>query len=141
MEGATCGTARRYRGDGDYAGHPEDTWGFDGNLHHNDNGPVAGVDWPGESGALAAANSSTLSIDTKHDFNVKLAVKAWINGDYDNEGFYVSIGGTSQYVGFHSNEATNVAYRPILTVEYVPEPATVALLLLGVPALVRRRRG
>ncbi len=45
--------------------------------------------------------------------------------------------------GFASNELADIvpAVRPTLTVQYVPEPATLSLLALGGLLAVRRRRG
>ena len=41
---------------------------------------------------------------------------------------------------FRSNEWSDVSVRPQLVIEYVPEPATIGLLVLGGAALIRRRR-
>ncbi|MCD4825765.1 MAG: DNRLRE domain-containing protein [Phycisphaerae bacterium] len=41
---------------------------------------------------------------------------------------------------FNSSEASGTGYDPYLEVTYTPEPATMALLMLGLPLALRRRR-
>jgi hypothetical protein len=46
---------------------------------------------------------------------------------------------TTNFVGFYSDDATNMSYRPLLKITYVPEPGILALLF-GVAALFAARR-
>jgi len=46
---------------------------------------------------------------------------------------------TTNFVGFYSDDASNVSYRPLLKITFVPEPGALTLLL-GVAALFAARR-
>ena len=162
IEGATCGAARHYRADGDYINHPEDTWGLDGLTHM---GPTSSdynttlrsthVMEPCDIGAYYDSHFEPLDyfnsiVYDVAEFDVTAAVRAWADGTLDNNGWYMQSSGYNQQYYYTSDYAVDVtgtpenpidlSLRPELVVEYTPEPATMALLLLGLPAMLKRRK-
>jgi len=78
------------------------------------------------------------------NWDVTNTVSLWYGGT-ENDGFLLAAtgfvgSGSSAYGEFDSKESEryNWYYRPILTIDYVPEPAT--LLLLGLGATLLRKR-
>jgi hypothetical protein len=57
-----------------------------------------------------------------------------------NNGVWLSSPGYWARAGLYSSESDFTAYRPMLTIEYVPEPVTMLVLLAGVPYLLKRRK-
>lgn len=70
------------------------------------------------------------------------SMETWAKETADNAGFLLR--GTSSDghdgVDFRTSDYSSVTYRPKLRVDYTPEPATMTLLLLGLPFALRRRR-
>jgi len=69
----------------------------------------------------------------------------WAKDPSENAGFMlVSRQGDAYLINnaFHSSEASTVAFRPILEIDFtpVPEPGSAVLLLLSLPLVARRRR-
>lgn len=94
-------------------------------------------------GAGAAIDSLvTVTNQDWYSFNVTSAVSGWLAGEA-NYGFRISE--TDGFIYFASSDHGNAAFRPILevvTAADVPEPASAALLAVGLLgfALSRRRK-
>ena len=86
------------------------------------------------------------------DYDVTAVLQAVQAGTMDNEGWLLTTHYEHDHLYYFTSEygdpgvqpltppAGYLGYRPELIVEYVPEPATMGLLLLGVPWLIKRRR-
>lgn len=117
------------------------------------NGLVSGTDYIATAldvqnspnpGNLGPSDGDTITF-TLNDLSF---LPGWINNPSTNAGFLIRQPGvnTGAYDRFYSSEASNVAFRPLLTVTLVsvPEPASSVTMLMGaaVFALARwRRRG
>ena len=65
----------------------------------------------------------------------------WYSGALDPSQGMVMFGDLSQQAAYYlSSESTSTDLRPQLVIDYVPEPATIGLLVFGGAALIRRRR-
>lgn len=93
--------------------------------------------------ALLAADGSAVpaTVGSYVTLDVTEAVSAFAAGA-PNNGWAILPGGNNGWK-FDTREATNVDFRPMLTIEYriVPEPAGVMLLSVAVASSVLRRRG
>ncbi len=69
-------------------------------------------------------------------------VNNWLVGGQDNYGFRISMTGNGDNFLVSSDYVDDPTLRPelVLDVTYTPEPATLALLMLGGVAVLRRRR-
>ncbi len=89
---------------------------------------------------------ATLAVDNVNGWktwDVTDLVTQWLNGTYENQGFLIlsqdAAAGTSRR--FYNSEYTSVPdRRPKLTLTYVPEPASLLALALGLPLAFMRRR-
>lgn len=103
--------------------------------------------WNTPGGDFTASASASTAVDnvgfyTWSSDGLVSDVQAWIDGSADNHGWFL-IGGSNSLDArrFDSSENANAAFRPVLSVSYVPTPgalATGGLVLLG--AARRRRR-
>ncbi len=57
-----------------------------------------------------------------HEFNVTELVNRYIDGTYDNTGFFIKANEKDGYVAFYSMEHSNVNQRPKLEFSYIPDP-------------------
>ena len=74
--------------------------------------------------------------------NLTSMVQDWYDGTTTNYGLTLRAMNTGDsYVTFWSSDyTTDASLRPKLDITYTPEPATMSLLLLGLPLALRRRR-
>ena len=72
------------------------------------------------------------------EWDVTDIVNGWLLGKAPNYGFRLS--GSGDYNYLQSSEYATGAERPELVIDYVPEPCTLALLILGAAGLVRNRK-
>ena len=127
-EGASCGEARRYRADGDYANHPEDAWGTDGLARpgtatgdiHWCLGPARGVDFPD---AVWVDTTVIPSSPGWMEFDVTNQVRGDYEGSLDSWGYYMQAAGYWQGAIFHSSDSPYDPCRPKLIVDYTDPPA------------------
>lgn len=105
--------------------------------------------WTNSGGDFdATASASTLvggggAIYQWTSVQLALDVQNWLDNPATNFGW--TLLGNESFDGsakrFASRETTNIfAIKPTLVVEYVPEPATACLLVLGLVGIARRRR-
>ena len=73
-------------------------------------------------------------------WDVTSLVKEWVDGTWPNYGFIVRLDDPNgnEFWFRDSNHAT-ADERPILRINYIPEPSSIVLLLLGVAGLFRHR--
>ncbi len=57
-----------------------------------------------------------------HEFNVTELVNRYIDGVYDNTGFFIKANDNDGYVAFYSMEHPNVNQQPKLEFTYTPDP-------------------
>ena len=138
-DGESTGSHRYYSSSGVY--DTGDFWGTGGVVTQ---GPVEDVDYdvPGTSWSTYSFTAEEPDYTGEwFAFTVTAAVQAWVDGVIDNNGFYGFANGPNQRVDWYPSDYTaDPSLRPKLTVEYTPEPTAVALLLLGLPVLFRRRK-
>lgn len=103
--------------------------------------------WTTAGGDIAANPESTKAISAANtwvNWDIKDLVQDWVDGDKDNYGVLLKIdstwGSTDSRKRLRSNEWDTATARPMLTVTYTPEPATMTLLFWGLPFALRRRR-
>ena len=112
------------------------------------NGLISGTDYiataldtqntpnPGNNGQ---GNGDTMTF-TLNDLSF---LPGWINNPSTNAGFLIRQPDSTQaFDKFHSSEASNLAFRPLLTVtlQPVPEPTSAVFMLIGAALLGLRRR-
>jgi hypothetical protein len=92
---------------------------------------------PGEMEAATAAVLPA-QLSSVINFDVTTAVQDWANGG-ENDGWALMPSGADGW-RWNSSEFGTLDFRPSLTITYVPEPTTSALLIVGLGLLRRRRR-
>ena len=104
-----------------------DSWDASGTA-----GTVPLFEWGAASSdqQTLVANVKTAAVPTTYDLDVTSIVQGWVNGSNDNNGL-VLFGTTAAFQG---------AGFENITLNVVPEPATMSLLALGGLAILRRRR-
>jgi len=103
--------------------------------------------WATAGGDYAAVPSATTSVADVGYYSWTSAdmvadVQEWLDTPDENYGWFL-VGNELTLATakrFDTRENPTADFRPVLTVEYVPEPASLALLLLGAAAVVTRRR-
>jgi hypothetical protein len=122
-------------------------------------GPVADVDYDTSISATTTIDLSAEAQKVWNHLDVTPIVQAWLANANDdgagvpNEGFITILtagGGNAYWFGSDTTDAyvaaqglagTGADYYPYLTVEYIPEPATLGLLAAGgLLALLKRRK-
>ena len=108
----------------------------------------------GQNGCGAATDYNSTILDTVAfdtldqyetftitDATMLSKLEDWADGTATNAGFVFFSTDSSNDNRFqvYSSDATNVN-KPRMTITYTPEPATMALLMLGLPLALRRRR-
>ncbi|MCD4824315.1 MAG: DNRLRE domain-containing protein [Phycisphaerae bacterium] len=99
-------------------------------------------------GSTAIASRSMTGGETNgwktwEDTNLTSLVQDWYDGTTTNYGLVLRVQtniGNSNIAFYSSDYTTDASLRPKLDVTYTPEPATMTLLLLGLPLALRRRR-
>lgn len=128
--GASCGDFRKYS----TTPSGDDYWGTDGTPQL---GPKSGVDY------LTSLYSDVFGPKTPNQWvvwDITEFVQNWQDGTMVNNGVYTHNPGNYLRANYYSSEYEgDTSLRPMLVVEYVPEPATMMLLCLGVITLRRRR--
>ena len=100
---------------------------------------VAGVGADYDENIESSGDYYRADIGSFVEIDITNMVGLWYDGTLTNHGVHMR--GSSQAAGYYrSSEYATVAERPELVVEYVPEPATIGLLVLGGAALISRRR-
>lgn len=99
---------------------------------------INGGDWDGYRGQTF--NPSTSSFN----FDVTDLVQAWDNQTIPNYGWIIYTWTDYCSLEFHSDDASNINYRPVLTIDYslpivVPEPLSFILLLAGIICCATRK--
>ena len=110
------------------------------NYVGDDSWTETGITWANKPSSIEMIGTPELTdtIDRYYEWNV---FDTW-HGDENSDGFVTYMLNVNQqdvdnYAYFASRE--NTAYQPFLRIEYIPEPATMLLLGLGV-SLVRKQR-
>ncbi len=115
------------------SGTPTAYWGNDSLAH---NGPVSGVDFDIASHVTQSVVST--QVNSWITLDVTAIVQSWVNDATSNNGLVMFGSGTSY--GMYFRSPSQNALGPILTIDYttVPEPASLALLMIGGLLLVNR---
>ena len=84
-------------------------------------------------------------VNRYYHWNVTSAVEDWYADTMQNNGWLVRVlehDGGSEGISLNAKESSSLAYRPYLTIEYVPipEPATLGLVALGIAGIAARRK-
>ncbi|MEW6536195.1 MAG: DNRLRE domain-containing protein [Candidatus Auribacterota bacterium] len=95
-----------------------------------------GGSWDG--GQTFTPNVTTFNLD------VTSSVQAWDNQTMPNYGWIIYTWTDYCSLEFHSDDASNISYRPVLTIDYslpvvIPEPASLLLLGLSTFYLIRKK--
>jgi len=123
-----------------YRAYDDTNWGGDTN-----DGPVAGLDYddsqavtaivPGDAGPEEVVDAGWT------EWDITAIAQAWYSGALANNGLYLYAADrdihTQTY--WRSAEHGDMSQRPILEIEYVPEPTTMALLAGALAVIVRRK--
>ena len=131
-EGASCGEARYYRSDGDYATYPDDAWGTGGVATQ---GPVWNVDVDSSIKATQPMPEGMIgpsygSIFEPVEFDVTQHVQAWYSGAIENNGLFLRSKYCYDKQSYYTSDSTYEGARPILVIEYqdfsyTPDPCEV----------------
>ncbi|MCD4831342.1 MAG: hypothetical protein K8R02_05965 [Anaerohalosphaeraceae bacterium] len=135
QEGSSCGEARRYRADGDYATYPLDAWGVLGQVEEKgpqdcDNGITrdfsrdgdARVDYPWPFYEDAQDRQPRwMNFDITEYVIGEDGNSGWRADANDNYGVYIYTAGGNDSAYFRSSEYTGGIYlRPKLMITYLP---------------------
>jgi hypothetical protein len=119
---------------------------------------TASTPWAGGNGLISGTDYVATALDTQNTPNIGGAgpsdgstmtftlndlsfLPGWINNPSTNAGFFIrQPTGTGAFDKFYSSDASTVAFRPLLTITLVPEPASFGLLSVGALLALRRRR-
>lgn len=131
QEGSSCGEARRYRADGDYATYPEDAWGDQGQIEEKgpqdyskdfcrDSATRVEYGWPFYEGNQDR-QPRWMNFDITEYVIGEDGNSGWRADEDDNYGVYLYTGGGNSSAYFRSSDYIDGAcYRPKLVIEYRP---------------------
>jgi len=117
-----------------YRSYTDLAWGGDTNE-----GPVAGLDYDDGQEVTVTVPAET---GQWMEWDITTIAQSWYSGALANNGLVLYPGSTEMVTQsyFHSSENASAETHPQLVIEYVPEPTITALLIVGLPALIARRR-
>ncbi|MCD4825545.1 MAG: PEP-CTERM sorting domain-containing protein [Phycisphaerae bacterium] len=100
---------------------------------------TAGTDYNGTAvGTVTLTDNGANAIFTITNAAMLNTLEDWADGTATNAGFVIFTSSTSR-VSFDTTD-TSGGTAPKMTITYTPEPATMALLALGLPLALRRKR-